>query len=433
MLTFTDIAIIAFRLFLETIAFYNAKMMYSYSTRISPLLTLYITHSTGTFLFLYDLYKHRNRYPAYIKKDLGISLGMMLMHVAYLSLFYNLCHIPKFYAMNCMSDVSIVSIYGASVLCTYIFSVCVMDTSVDKTGVMALLIGIIGVFFLLLRDLSLGKYIVLCSWVVGSSILSGLYGVLFKLSMNPCLSTVNKDEHKKKLENQQKQSNINLENKEDKILYNSRINFHIKEPNLNFYEYDEKLDSSVETSSGNIIDKKLKIKEDENINLNVKTLIKGFNESSFANIVKNKDIGINDDEPASMQELLTKKEITGETKQKLLFMRHYMGLTGLVTFLFYWPGLYFVRYTIDETMNFPYSSRSIIHLAIATMVSLSHNLVYFMIVAARTPLFAQVSGIILQPTFLFISIVKNKGLSCVTELTGCILTFISYLMLSDRH
>ncbi|KAM0676509.1 hypothetical protein GVAV_000478 [Gurleya vavrai] len=526
MLSFSDIAIIGSRLFLETISFYNAKMMYSYTTRISPLLTLYITHSTGTFLFIYDLYKHKLNYKKHVEQSIGISLKLMLGFVLFLSLFYNLCHIPKFYAMNCMSDVSIVSIYGASVLCTYLFSIFVSNAKFDKKGSISLALGLFGMFFLLMNDVNLGKYFSLCSWVITTSIFSGLYGVIFKLCMNQ-EDKSKRDEIKKNIEinkelkgilngsheirsfyekgvkrpdlniyyinddeisyaknhgisinekneinyqknhgisfdkkneiyfqrnhkisyNKNNESSMRDENKaflkdddknsindENKISFFDRNNFLEKQngkKNLDFYQNNNLNSSSLETSSGTIIDSNIKVEEEKN----VKKIIENFNSYNLMNLETNKLI----EKKKTIEKKLKKKdyffnkEISAETKRKIMFMRHYMSLTGLVTFLFYWPGLLIAKYFSGESMNFPNTSIPIIHLLIATIISLTHNIVYFVIVAAKTPLFAQVSGIILQPTFLFISIIKNKGLGCFTELIGCLMTFISFLMLSDRH
>lgn len=398
----SDVFIILTRLFLETISYYNAKIMYSYKgmSKVSPILTLYLTHSMGTILFLRDLYKYKGNYLNKITMDTGIKAKEFIVSVAWLSLFYNLCHIPKFYAMNYLTDVSIVTIYGASVLFTYVFSIAALETIIDKEGLVSLAMGIIGVFLLLLGDKSIGYHSIMCVVLFVSSLFSGMYAVLFKKAMVPHKSVLDKIDE---LSQAKQLSDEIIENKSNEIVFNTETeNKKItgEQANLDFYSIETKDEITADTSIDKIVDRSEKVK--------------------YENDTEN-------------QNYFYKKELSRETKRRINFMRHYMSLTGLLTLLLYWPGLVFVHHMKIEPIHIPFQILPLFHVFIANTISLVHNVIYFIIICSRSPLFAQISGIILQPTFLFIQIVRDNGMAHFFELIGCGMSFVSFIILSSVH
>lgn len=411
MLKLSDIAIIMTRLFLETLSYYNAKFMYALkgASKISPIFTLYITHSMGSLILINDLIVHKLKYPNHVAKETGLKFSKLLMYVAFLSLFYNLCHIPKFYAMNYMSDVSIVSIYSASVLFTYVFSVIIISKRVVKKELCWVIIGFVGII-VMGNDT---KRNALWASVVISSMFSGLYGVLFKVVMNKGSEKINFYQ----LENSASGSDVTNEGVVDrskKIEYDDKIVIH-----------EEDLSSKLTETDPDITERPESVPSAESF---------GIPEpENFINQDIKYDMALKADTDDKQKRYFLSTEISDETYRRVQFMKHYISLTGLFTLLFYWPGLWFVDYMQYEDISFPLKPRPIIHVLVANVVSLSHNLMYFIIVAARTPLFAQISGIILQPTFLFISILQKKGIACMGELVGCIMSFLSFLFLCSSE
>lgn len=464
MLSLTDLAIIFSRLFLETASFYNAKMMYSYigTNHISPIFTLYITHSMGTFIFLHDIFKHRSNYLKILYKETGIKASVLFLNIAFLSLFYNLCHIPKFYAMNYLSDIVIVSIYGGSVLFTYIFSLMILKTKMESIGLISLLLGILGMLLLLTGDDTMTKHMGMCISVLISSMFSGMYGVLFKIGM--------KVRQNKKDKNDKEVDFYEIAENNKSTRSNNGINVSIDVPSLNESVYDKKVVSFCKEEKlhartnlrNNFQDDKLQFNKDPNSYklenkkdfttqdmIDLKTAkediqraqnkksnntneLENKKENILYNTIENHK-AIEFEHDIDEKYFFLQREVNKETYRKILFMKHYISLTGVCTFLFYWPGLVFVHTLQLEKIAFPTNPRPLVHLFIANIISLVHNVVYFVIVAAKTPLFAQISGIILQPTFLFISIIQNHGLTCIAELIGCVMSFVAFLMLCNRH
>lgn len=387
-------------------------MMYALKgvSKISPVVTLYITHSMGTIIFLNDIYRHRTNYTRKIKEETGVRFWPFFLNVLWLSLFYNLCHIPKFYAMNYLSDISIVSLYGASVLFTYVFAVCILRSRVDGKGLISLMIGALGVFLLLFNDVTIRKHVLLFFWITFSSVFSGLYGVLFKLALKPGSSLSDKIESISRVGTKDNQCIKCGSNCVSSICSTKSVKDIVRKfdnpggenknkENIDFFAVRDSLRSTIESSDGHIVCK------DERVVYDKETPRFSF----------------------------LQMDISDEMHRKILFMKHYMSLTGLVTLLFYWPGLYYLHKYKIESIALPHRMRPLIHVCLANIISFCHNLVYFIIVSSRSPLFAQISGIILQPTFLFIQILKNNGYTCLTELIGCSLSFFSFLFLSDRH
>lgn len=494
LLSCSDIFIILTRLFLETVSYYNAKTMYALKgyNKLSPLLVLYLTHSLGTILFLRDLIVHRSSYIKKVEKDTRLSFKFMVLSTAFLSLFYNLCHIPKFYAMNFLSDVSIVSIYGCSVIFTYIFAVVLINAKLDSVGMFSVSLGVLGMLLLVWNDNSLNKHIYLVSCVCISSVLSGMYGVFFKMVMchdvnnknKECLNCLEKDRLvynvsdgkadrtkqecdeciKRYAETRKQAGNTKIaeqhKNTDAYVEYKDDYNYSFAENRAKFennsYEgevnsnnskqqcYSHRSSCSKSNGQDSLLNGHPNDQKDctcfdkyHNKNSSQKANNANANPSLESSEVelynKNLNRKIEFKNVEDKEKHFMKYKITNETYRKLMFMRHYMSLTGLITFVLYWPGLYIVHCRGCEDISLPTKIRPIIHIVIANIFSVLHNIIYFVIVAVKTPLFAQISGIIMQPTFLFISIVENRGISCVTELSGCILSFAAFLLLCNRH
>lgn len=406
MLTLSDLGIILARLFLETLSYYNAKFMYALkgTYKISPVLTLYLTHSMGSLILIGDIIKHKLKYPLLVEKETGVKFKPFFLYVCFLSLFYNLCHIPKFYAMNYMSDVTIVSIYSASVLFTYIFSVIVISKKVVPSEACWVVFGLLGIIIMG----NGAKINAMWVSIVISSVFSGLYGVLFKVFLNDGKSREINIEEKLISNSVSEATAAGIIDRDKKIEYDNSMII-----------TESELTSKAETTELEPIAKSIDTDTDEKYihkaNVPFINLENKLNEELEA-------------EPKQTHSFIG-NEISSETNRRIMFMKHYISLTGLVTFLFYWPGLWLANHTKIEIIKFPFRARPIIHILIANIVSLSHNLMYFIIVAARTPLFAQISGIILQPTFLFISILQKHGIACMGELIGCLMSFFSFLFL----
>ncbi|EJW05316.1 hypothetical protein EDEG_00619 [Edhazardia aedis USNM 41457] len=545
MLNITDISIIGLRLVLELISYYNAKIMYSYTgiSKISPVLTLYISHSMGTILFLSDIFTYRTKYFKKLRKETGMNPMRFLLCVTYLSLFYNLCHIPKFYAMNYISDVSIVSIYSSSVISTYLFAVMILSSSMQYRGVFGAILGTFGLILLLIGDKEMWNHRHMSITLFVSSIFAGMYGVLFKYSLENKKtikkgifgSSDEKNENildlidNRKIQNTRKVVEIdsesqsqsqseenankspltpeknepiseiyNCESKSNQInkmviaqkdCFDSSVlglNSQIDGENLNKNEissdvssYSESLEKTTCICLQNITkndaeeaikNKKLSDLEKNDLNFfsvdkNCVCRYKEENKNqaiSFDKFSKtqknislvqnnidfyemkheiatnstNLSLRTNADRPVKKSSKKYKVfgyELAPENYRKLMFMRHYMALTGLVTFMLYWPGIVFIKKFDLENIYIPTSPLPLLHLLIANIVSITHNIIYFVIVCSRSPLFGQISGIILQPTFLFIQIVRRSGVDCLVQLIGCMMSFVSFITLSDQH
>ncbi|KRH92013.1 putative transporter, partial [Pseudoloma neurophilia] len=84
----------------------------------------------------------------------------------------------------------------------------------------------------------------------------------------------------------------------------------------------------------------------------------------------------------------------------LIFMRQYLGLTGLITFLFYWPMLVL---PIDKEGDI----QLYIHLILSNLLSISQNTLYFFMITIKSPYFIQTSGLILQPSIVLIEMLRK--------------------------
>lgn len=493
LLSITDVLIIIARLFLETVSYYNAKTMYALEgyDKLSPLLVLYLTHSLGTLIFLKDLIVHRKNYVKRVVEDTQLPFKFLVYSVIFLSLFYNLCHIPKFYAMNYLSDVSIVSIYGCSVIFTYIFAVVLINAKLDSVGVLSVSLGVLGMVLLVWNDNSINSHLYLVMCVCISSILSGMYGVFFKMVMCykiddktiECLNCLEKDKLcyseyaqddnkvekrcddciKKYQEMHNDANNDKVRSKDGEVIdeknTDANPNYQGANDNLGVVngetvhlesQYANHNHTDIRPEPVYQIDNQNKPQNVDyllNNHRDIKhtTRDQNFSSSRSSNsshVLESSEIEMHGKNINHEIEFKSKKDgqkyffrykITNETYRKLMFMRHYISLTGLVTLTLYWPALYLVHSSGCEDISLPKNIRPILHVIIANIFSLMHNLIYFVIVAVKTPLFAQISGIIMQPTFLFISIVENRGISCVSELSGCVLSFTAFLLLCNRH
>ncbi|EPR78212.1 hypothetical protein SLOPH_504 [Spraguea lophii 42_110] len=118
-----------------------------------------------------------------------------------------------------------------------------------------------------------------------------------------------------------------------------------------------------------------------------------------------------------------KKRINAKFYKNLKFIKHYIGLTGLITLLFYWPFIFIS----DPHPTF--NPKLIIHIILATILSFTQNILYYILITSQTPQFVQITGILLQPTITLIEIVTH-GFKGYFNIIGFILIFISFIVIN---
>ncbi|ELQ75524.1 putative transporter, partial [Trachipleistophora hominis] len=117
---------------------------------------------------------------------------------------------------------------------------------------------------------------------------------------------------------------------------------------------------------------------------------------------------------------INKKDVTEQQLSDLSFMRHYLGTTGILTLLFYWPMVIIPLDALQPTFGV-HGTRLLIHVVISNILSISQNILYFVLVTCRSPHFVQLSGMILQPTIICVEMLMV--MTCFTKRLvgfGCI-------------
>lgn len=117
---------------------------------------------------------------------------------------------------------------------------------------------------------------------------------------------------------------------------------------------------------------------------------------------------------------INKKNVTEQQLSDLSFMRHYLGTTGILTLLLYWPMIIIPLDALQPTFGV-HGSRLLIHVVISNILSISQNILYFVLVTCRSPHFVQLSGMILQPTIICVEMLMV--MTCFTKRLvgfGCI-------------
>lgn len=96
---------------------------------------------------------------------------------------------------------------------------------------------------------------------------------------------------------------------------------------------------------------------------------------------------------------INNENVTQQQISDLSFMRHYLGTTGILTLLFYWPMIIVPLDILKPTFGV-HGVRLAIHVVLSNILSFSQNILYFILVTCRSPHFVQLSGMILQPTII---------------------------------
>ncbi|TBU20529.1 hypothetical protein CWI38_0057p0090 [Hamiltosporidium tvaerminnensis] len=569
-----ELIIILVRVVLESLAYYNAKIMYTCSSiqHISPILTMYLTHSSGCLIILKDMVKYRLKYFEKMEKDTGVGRRTFMVRVVVLSIFYNLCHIPKFYSMKCLRDAYIVSIYGSSVLFSHVFSLIFNIEKISRKGVFSMVLCLAGLVVIVLDDVSCRKHYVWAIICFLAAVFSGLYTVLLKIcieipekvkkiknnnlrqkeidfyetsnnELQKELEIGNDYEIKEKMENtgtkdfapnshENKECNLEIGNKKDlrtrDFIVNSKKNKDINlesgknikdlrmktciissldnsEKNLektnngcdvteeHFLISNDILESSVEQNKKDLKMTEVKYMISSEANPEIKKNIKhGISKDSKIDFKTNLENNSYKFKPISLeiQDFLpiesnitnelhclnekvnenhidTKLHISNQIyippeiplntnivtnksnkenkivkpnsniiniekenlNRKLIYMKYYMGLTGLFTLLFYWPFLLLVNLKSIDEISIPTQGRQIFHIFAANILSLCQNTIYLLLISYKSPVFAQVSGIFFQPTVVIIQLFRSIDIIHCTEILGCFSIFFSFCLL----
>lgn len=117
---------------------------------------------------------------------------------------------------------------------------------------------------------------------------------------------------------------------------------------------------------------------------------------------------------------INRKNVTEQQLSDLSFMRHYLGTTGILTLLLYWPMIIIPLDALQPTFGV-HGSRLLIHVVISNILSISQNILYFVLVTCRSPHFVQLSRMILQPTIICVEMLMV--MTCFTKRLvgfGCI-------------
>jgi hypothetical protein len=208
------------RLFLETISYYNARYLATY-TKLSSGMIIYLTHSFVSLLLFYDIIKHKKQIISIIKNRTGIPFNKFITAILLLSVFHNMKSFIRFICFAKLSDASVISLSCTNILFTkYLFSRATMN---DHEKILFLLI-IMNILVVTVTDSS----IISSLGIIVTAAFSSLYNVLYKRLM------VNEENISQRIENMLNNKKTALKNKEKITL----INFY--ENNASFNNLPEK-------------------------------------------------------------------------------------------------------------------------------------------------------------------------------------------------
>lgn len=462
-----DVFLVSLRLFFELLAYYNAKLMYSSTTSsvVSPLLITYITHSVVSFLVIQDVLTMKKGYFASIYKDTGVPPTYFLFFTFVLSFIFNLSHIPKYFSLNHFSDLFIVSFSCLSVIATHWLCVVTRRKRLTCTGVIVTVIAFIGVYLLVTDECKTYERWLLALLLFIGSVFSGFYTVFMKIFMEirpKCRSMLGRDMLIKicgadmdSKECYDCAANVNV-NDDDGNDINGRLNVNDDNGNVNANNGNisnhvndngnDNGNNNVNNSNDNVNNKRndrmvgsSDAYTDHNANktkINFHEQLDDVNKKETRSLTVLDEL-ISDKQPFSdengrgttnymqhfiqcIMQKISRKGVTAQQLSDLSFMRHYLGTTGILTLLCYWPMIIIPLDSINPTFGV-HGVRLVIHVIISNILSVSQNILYFVLVTCRSPHFVQLSGMILQPTIICVEMLMV--MTCFTKRLvgfGCI-------------
>lgn len=442
--------LVSLRVSLELLAYYNAKMMYSSGTlsKISPLMVTYITHSIVAFLILQDLVQMRRKYFSTLQRETGLRYTKFLCFTFILSFIFNLSHVPKYFSLNKFTDLFIVSISCLSVIATHWLCVLTRRKSLTFTGITVTVIAFFGVFLLFGEECKTRDQWILATLLLVGSIFSGFYTVFMKIFMdiryknnkleivlenNETKQNTKKQaeletDHDTKKEKSEKTENCLKTEKEDVITEaemkkngkNRKQKIKVKkvaENNISKFVKKEKHHKK-QSSNQNIPEQSNDSFNQKNNNNQVEMCV--LEQHPFSKYKKNQEIIEFDHISKNLAQKIiysfiykiNRKNVTIQQFNDLSFMRHYLGTTGILTLLFYWPMIILPLDTIKPSFGV-HGVRLVIHIILSNIFSVLQNVLYFVLVTCRSPHFIQLSGMILQPTIICLEILMT--MTCFTK------------------
>ncbi|KRH92675.1 putative transporter, partial [Pseudoloma neurophilia] len=337
---------------------------------ISPLFVTYLTHSIIICFIVHDLIKNRSNYLNYLKNIIRIKLKAFFWYTIGLSFIFNLSHIPKYMAMNKLSDVFIVSVGCLSVHTAFWLEYLFLrgiksnqqDDSLNQTDLnqnrnfkkcnriqmikncLLTLLSILATALLFLDECHDFKQLFLGAMLIFGSICDGFYTVFLKVVI------------KKRRAQICKENNIETDQLIDYTCLNN--NLVDKKP---FQKQQDILDIQITTINYSDGSKRIRLPSRNTVKSTRRNHVSVFDEQittdgfcvnstenmkfEHAQVLSNPQ-----DDPVkntnkrfsliSVDKYLVGLCPTGVSFDKidnLIFMRQYLGLTGLITFLFYWP------------------------------------------------------------------------------------------------
>lgn len=481
----SDIILIVLRVGLELLAYYNAKVMYrtgEFQSRISPLFITYLTHSIVSFLILQDIIKSKFRYLKKVEQETNLTPKRFLFFTFLLSFIFNLSHIPKYFSLNKFSDLFIVSVSCLSVLSTHWLCIFTGRKRITFTCVLFTFLSTCGLIILVMDECKIARKFILAILLFAGSIVGGFYTVFMKIFMDhrsrgysraqrqlPVVEPANSSQ-KSELQNSQSISNTQNTTVEpfyDDISSDKFVN-HQKINTINFNDQidvdtltqsmdtEDTLKGMVPFESHDSLERQssdentlmksqnesfddLQTKNDQKVdqndvkNLNSeenrnKTVHLNVSEQITENVVETLNNPGSSENEMSMDKftwylisLINRDKIKNNKIRDLLFMKHYLGTTGILTLFLYWPMIIFPMHKQSLSIN---GIRLLFHVFMCNLLSVSQNVLYFVLVTVKSPHFIQLSGMILQPTIICLEMIMN--MTCFTlRLVGFGLIFIS--------
>lgn len=356
------VLIFATRIFLETLAYYNARYLTIY-TKLSPGLIIYLTHSFVSLFLIYDIIKYKKNFFGVISKRIGIPFDKFLFRVFFLSLFHNLKSFIRFFCFIKLNDCTVISLSCTNVLFTkYFFSRVVLNY---KERVLFFIVSL-SILVIIYTE----KSVISTLGMLLTSFFSSLYNVLYKRLM---VKTETLDQKITKLLENKKEILKAKEKKKIREFYKSRSSsmndltnsskFNLEEPLINFSEERKSFDS--ENLS--------QFSEEKEI-LNFIPFDKKINPKEFNNEICN---------------LIKLENNKKETKKTYFVTYYFIIFSGLITLLFYWPVLLF-------DFECEVSLRGIFHCSLGICLSQLIIFLHFALIGFFTPLFAQLSNVLFK-------------------------------------
>ncbi|KAF7682810.1 hypothetical protein TCON_1975 [Astathelohania contejeani] len=378
---------VVLRIILDILYYYNAKVLFKY---ISPVPVLYITHSIGSLVFFYYFVKFGFGIFKRIELESEIRIDRFIRNVFLLNMLYNTYSIPKYYSINRLEDITIVVVYGSSIIFIYILSVFYGIQQCKIGHGVPVFFGILGVLVLFVRNHN-KKLFLLC---LLASFLSALYSVFFKLSMRK--SQVGMFQM---LEGYFSTSDAYYANRPAKRR-NETANYSKKRKTVDFYELSHK----------------------NMLNYDLKTNIK---DSAKDNIILGDNNLLNIENNIMLNTENNNKLTLTNDNRYFHYMKYYYGFSGIITLIFYWPFIFIFKTNYISLLDI----KPLFHTFIAILISSSYSILYFYLMAVTTPIKTEISGMLFQPVFLIIQLLSSKSFGCVLTNGYYLFVFCSFFIL----